>query len=196
MINMDDITAIEQVVAAERQYRVRGANDALTSVYWPDATVHTSWQSGPISSFIGKGTAEMNSTIITRVSTPVVHKLSATRAYVEMPNLSDYWEQLHGVEVVLEEFMRLIYRVEKRDGEWRIADMLSIYEADKLTPAIPGTDLKIDPADVKDSRLPYRWMAYTRTQDGGQISQDLLGVDQKDKVAKVYAEAEAWAKQG
>ncbi|KRN18173.1 hypothetical protein FC75_GL000865 [Lacticaseibacillus camelliae DSM 22697 = JCM 13995] len=196
MINMDDTTAIEQVVAAERQYRVRNANDALTSVYWPDATVHTSWQSGPISSFIGKGTAEMNSTIITRVSTPVVHQLSATRAYVEMPNLSDYWEQLHGVEVVLEEFMRLIYRVEKRDGEWRIADMLSIYEADKLTPAIPGTDLKIDPADVKDLRLPYRWMAYTRTQDGGTISQDLLGVDQKDKVAKVYAEAEAWAKQG
>lgn len=49
---------------------------------------------------------------------------------------------------------------------------------------------------MKDLRLRYRWMAYTRTQDGGTISQDLLGVDQKDKVAKVYADAEAWAKQG
>lgn len=196
---MDDTTAIEQIVAKERQYRVRNANEALAATYWPDATITTSWQSGPVSSFVGHKTAEMAANelpIITRVSTPLVHQRSASRAYVELPNISDYWEMLDGNEVVLEEFMRLLYRVEKRDGTWKISNMLSIYESDKLTPAVPGVDLHMDQALLKTLRHPYRFMAYTRIKAGGHISQDLLGVDQAEQMAKVYAEAEAWAKAG
>ncbi|GMA25731.1 hypothetical protein GCM10025864_34900 [Luteimicrobium album] len=191
---MRDVEAIEQVVVKERQYRVRHADRELAGCYWEDATVTTSWQTGPVSTFVGRQPAEMGDglPIVGRSSTPLVHLRTATRAYVELPTICDYWEIVNGTEAVLESFMRLIYRVERRGGVWTIANMLSMYESDKLAPAVPGTDLRIDPADLEGLRHPYRFLAYTRLAAGGQIGQDLLGIDRPDDIARVYADAEAW----
>jgi hypothetical protein len=191
---VSDVEAIEQVVAKERQYRVRHADPELAGCYWDDATVTTSWQTGPISTFVGRQPDEMGDglPIVGRSSPPLVHLRTATRAYVELPTVSDYWEIVNGTEAVLESFMRLIYRVEQRDGVWKIANMLSIYESDKLAAAVPGANPKIDLADLADLRHPYRFLAYTRLAAGGQIGQDLLGIDRPDEIERVYADAEAW----
>lgn len=196
---MSEIEQITQLVTKERQYRVRNENEALAGVYWPDAEVETSWQKGKLNSFVGHTTSEMGQNglpIVTRVCGPVVHQRSATRAYVESPTISDYWEQLAGTEVVLTEYMRLLYRVEKRDGEWKIHAMQSLYESDTLAPAVPGTPLSLDTALLQTLRHPYRFLAYTRLKNGGQIGQDLLGVDQPAAVAAAYAALEAWAQAG
>lgn len=54
--------------------------------------------------------------------------------------------------------MRLLYRAEKRDAEWKIISMTSVNESEELAAAIPGQDLKINPDDMKDLRLSYRWL--------------------------------------
>ena len=58
--------------------------------------------------------------------------------------------------------------------------------------AIPGTDLRINPDDLKNLRHSYRYLAYTRIQAGGQVSDDLLGIDRPEDMKRVYEEAEAW----
>ena len=100
--------------------------------------------------------------------------------------------KINGVDAVLTSYMRLLYRVEKREKVWKIVEMTSINEADELQPAISGTDLKINPEDVKNLRTSYRWLAYTRINAGDTISDDLLGVDRPDDVKKIYDEAETW----
>ncbi|MFD1431572.1 hypothetical protein [Lacticaseibacillus yichunensis] len=195
---MSDTEELMQLVTRERQYRVRHEDAKLAAQYWPDAAVETSWQRGGVQSFVAHAPAEMDTglPIITRVCGPVVHQRSATRAYIEVPTISNYWEMCHGKEVVLTEYMRLLERAEKRDGIWKLAGMLSIYESDSLAPAIPGTTLAIDQESLKGLRHPYRFLAYTRLEAGGQISQDLLGIDQPEALAAAYQAAEDWAKAG
>ena len=99
---------------------------------------------------------------------------------------------VNGEEALLTSHMLLIYRVEKRNGEWKIVDLFTINENDSLAPSIPGTDLKINPDDVRNLRKSYRWLSYTRRLAGGSISQDLVGTDRPDDVKKIYDEGFKW----
>ena len=99
---------------------------------------------------------------------------------------------VHGVEAVLTSYMRLLYQVEKRNGEWKITKMTSLNEWDELSPAIPGQDLHINPADVKDLRISYRWLAYTRKLAGGEVSPDEPGTDRPEDVKRLYTEFNNW----
>lgn len=84
--------------------------------------------------------------------------------------------------------MRLIYRVELREDEWKISDFRSIYESDTLRPEIPGTDLHLDPAELAKLRHAYRYLAYV----DDDVSPDLPGIDRPDEVKKLYEELEQW----
>lgn len=88
--------------------------------------------------------------------------------------------------------MRLIYRVEKRDGIWKISNMAAIDEADDLAPAIPGDDLHIDTQRALALRPSYRFLAYTRLAAGGQIGDDGIGTDRPETCQPIYDAAEAW----
>lgn len=194
---MSDLEEINQLVVWERQTRVRGLDADNLATYWPDATVTTSWQSGPVASFNGQRPVDFATDlpIVSRVSTPVIHlNAQKGRAYVELPTVTKHWLMMGGTQAVLESFMRLIYRVEKRQDEWRISDMSSINEADTLAPCIPGTDLNIDVAKAKTLRPSYRFLAYTRLAAGGTISQDGIGTDRPETVQPVYDKAEEWIK--
>ncbi len=90
--------------------------------------------------------------------------------------------------------MRLIYCVEKRNGEWKISDMSAINEADTIAPEIPGVDLHIDVKLAKSLRTSYRYLAYTRIKAGGKIGQDGIGSDKPETVKPVYDRANAWIK--
>jgi hypothetical protein len=190
---MDDISLISQVVVAERQYRVR-FDDRIADCYWPDATVATSWQAGPLSSYIGQDSAEVDPDypIVANFSAPVVHLSEGDRAYVELPTMTRMRMVVNGVLAEIESFRRLIYYVERREGTWKIARMVSINETDNLRPVVPGTDLGIRADDLAGNRSSYQFLSYVRLAAGGSISDDLLGVDRPDGVAKVYADAEAW----
>ena len=70
----------------------------------------------------------------------------------------------------------------RRDGVWRISDLTAVYEWDTLHPAVPGTDLRVDPGAVAGLRHSYRWLAYTRSLAGETLSADLPGIDRIDAV--------------
>ncbi len=197
-----DYDEISQLVLWERQARVRHLYDELAATYWPDATVTTSWISSSAADFAKAGAdqnrraeASANEIILNRSSAPIIHQ-HGNRAYVELPTESNHWIKVNGEEAIWTSYMRLIYRCEKRGGVWKIADMTSVFESDKLTPVVPGTDLHINPQEVKGFRPSYRWISYTRTKAGGKVSPDLLGIDRPDDMEKLYAQAESWIAQG
>ena len=57
---MTDYEAINNLIVSERLYRVSHRNKGLAECYAEDAQIHTSWQSGGTSSFIGSSPVESN----------------------------------------------------------------------------------------------------------------------------------------
>lgn len=199
---MNDYEELSYLALWERQARVRRLQDELAKCYWEDATVTTSWSSGSATSYLqggknGSHRAESSSdeVIINRSVAPIVHYNGGNRAYVELPTEANHWIHVNGEEAVWTSNMRLIYRCEKRNGVWKISDMSSIFEMDKLAPVVPGTDLHINPEDLKGLRRSYKWLAYVRKQAGGTVSNNLLGIDRPDEVQKLYDEDEAWIRE-
>lgn len=70
--------------------------------------------------------------IINRSIASLVQYHGGNRTYVELPTEANHWLHVNGGQVVWTSIMRLIYRCEKRNGIWKIADRTSIFEMDKL----------------------------------------------------------------
>jgi len=120
--------------------------------------------------------------------------LNENRAFVEYLSTTIRNVNVNGEDAVLTSYMRLLYRVEKIGGKWKIIELISLNESDELRPLIPNTDLKIKPQDVKNLRSSYRWLAYVRKNSGGEISENLLGVDRPQEVQQIYNEIFQWLK--
>lgn len=197
--SVSDYEAISRLVTWERQSRVRHLYDEMANCYFPDATVTTSWTRGPASAYLSNRNrlpeASEEGVILVRYSPPIVHQ-NNKRAYAELPITSNRWVKVNGEEAVLTSYMRLVYCVECREGVWKITDLTTINEDDTLAPAIPGTDLHIDPEELKGLRHSYRFLAYVRMKAGGKIRDDELGIDLPEAVEKVYQEFEEWIKGG
>jgi hypothetical protein len=190
---VDDAAEVSRLVLRERQSRVRGHSAELLACFHDDATVETSWMRGGARAFAAGGAQRSASsdTIINRVGAPAV-QVRDQRGFAELYSTTTRWIPVNGVEAVLTSFMRLLYRAEQRQGAWKISAMSAINEGDALEPAVPGTDLGVDPAALAGLRHSYRFLAYTRSLDGIAVSQDLLGVDRPDEVNAVYASVAQW----
>ena len=195
---MTDYEAVQNLIVSERLYRVSHRNAELAQCYAEDAQIHTSWQQGGVSSFVGQAPKEAQtaSTLanVNRCNPPLIQFSNTQhgRALVEYPSTTTRVVTVNGSEAVLTSYMRLIYRVEKRNNEWKITAMTSVNEYDELSPAIPGQKLKIQPKDVEGLRPSYRWLAYTRQKAGGTVSNDELGTDRPDELNKFYDQEYQW----
>ncbi len=189
---MNDMQIISDLIARERQYRVTQRIDDLEKCYYPDATVTTSWtdKDVPVQAYLHGGKAPAHDPefpIISRIGVPIVH-LNGKRAYVEAPQTTLRWVLVNGVKAVLTYYIRLIYSVENREGEWKICDYRGIYEGDTLAPEIPGMDLKLDPEKLATFRHPMRYLSYV----DGNVSQELPGIDRPEQVKALYESLEKW----
>ena len=188
-----DYEKINQLIVSERLYRVTQRTTEHAKCFAENAIIRTSWQSGNVASFVGQHPTENSaeSFNVNRCGGALIH-LKNNRAFVEYPSTTIRSVKVNGVDAVLTSYMRLLYRVEKISGEWKILEMISINEADELAPTIPNEDLKINSDDAKNLRVSYRWLAYVRKNAGGEISENLLGTDRPDEVKKIYDEALNW----
>ena len=188
-----DYENINQLIIAERLYRVSHRNAEHSNCFAENAVIRTSWQSGGVSSFVGQRPNESSgeSFNVNRCGGALIH-LNKNRAFVEYPSTTIRNVTVNGEDAVLTSYMRLLYRVEKISGEWKIIEMISLNEADELRPLVPNTDLKINSQEVKNLRSSYRWLAYVRKNSGGEISENLLGVDRPQEVQQIYNEIFQW----
>ena len=92
----------------------------------------------------------------------------------------------------LTSYMRLIYRVERRDGTWRIYSLGAINQADALDPTVPGTSLDIDRELLAGFRWSYRFLSYRASLEGRSIPDDLYGDDRPEAANAFLGETFAW----
>lgn len=188
-----EIETVTQLVLHERQGRDRKQWSQMRAQYWPDATVHLSWFNGSAYDNVDASVA-MNSdgsTTTHRLSPLYVH-LAGDRAIVELPTVIEAPTTIDGVEVVLTSYLRLQYRALRRDGEWRLLALDSVYERDLLLATNPGDAVRIDPAELAPYRKPYRTLAWYLGLRGYGVLDDLLGDDRPGEVAAFYERERAW----
>lgn len=194
---MNEIAEITQLVLKERQGRDRGGWEQMEACFHPDSLVHLSWIHGTGAEFVARS-RKMRETggarPVHRASPPIVHT-EGQRALVELPVAAEVRTTAHGVEVDLVSFMRLLYRVEKRDAAWKITQLTCIYERDTLTPAVHGSVLKLDIERMEQFRMPYRCLAYFFSLTSRTVGDDLYGDDQPERVDELYAAAFSWLRE-
>lgn len=188
-----DVAVITQVVLHERQGRDRGWWDQMLRTYWPDSTVHLSWYDGDGPGFVAGSRALRERGLLTvhAMSAPVVQR-SGHRALVEVSAAIRADLDVDGVAGRLVSNSRLEYRIERRDGEWRIRSLDAIYEDTALTPSVPGQRIEIPVEELARFRSSYAILAWDLARNGRAMSEDLLGDDEPEPVAAFYASALAW----
>jgi len=191
----DDVSAVTQVVLHERQGRDRAWWDQMLRCYWPDSTVRLSWYDGDGPGFVAgsKALTEQGLTTVHSMYAPVVHVRGA-KAYVEASTAVRAALVVDGVCGDLVSYTRLNYRLERRDGDWRILSFDPIYEATTLTPSIPGQLIEIPADELGRFRSSYAILAWELARNGRTMSEGLLGDDQPEPVAAFYASVEEWLK--
>lgn len=190
---MSDETAVAQMILRERQARDRGWWEQLRTSFHPTAPVFLSWIDGSGAQFVDGSKAMSASGLrpVHRLAPPVIQVVD-DRAVVELAASIAVALEIGGVEADLVSYSRLLYQVDHDDDDWKIASLTAIYEADALTPALPGTALTIDLGAVRLHRKPYRFLAYHQHLRGGTVPDDLYGEDRPDEVSSLYDHVYAW----
>jgi hypothetical protein len=186
-------SAVTQLVLHERQARDRGWWGRMRECFAAQSTVRLSWFQGSGADFVsgsermaGRGDLSRH-----RLGPPVVD-INGDRALAEVSAGIELRTDLAGVEVDLISYARLIYRAQFIDGRWQIVSLDPIYERDSLTPAIPGTVVRLDPAELTGLRSSYRLLAHLLRLRGYDVRDDLYGDDQPETVDAFHRDAQEW----
>ena len=188
--SVDDLV---QVIAHEREGRDRGWWDQMAGCYHQDSLVRSMWFTGSGRDFAdaSRGMAARGDHSRHRLSVPAVHA-HGRRAVVVMPMAIEFRIELHGVEADLTSYARGIYRLERRDGVFKICELSTVYERDTLTPAVPGDLIPIDRQQLATLPPSYRMLAYYFTFRGYAINTELPGYDRPETADELLTEAFAW----
>ena len=192
----DSIADLIQVVAHEREGRDRGWWDQMADCYHPDSRVRSMWFTGTGKNFAdaSRAMAARGDRSRHRLSVPTVH-VRDRRAIVLTPMAIEFRVELHGVEADLISYARGIYRLEERDGRYRICDLSTIYERDTLTPVIAGGPIPLDRTALARQPASYRMLAYYFILRGYEIDTNMPGDDRPESADRVLKEAFDWLNQ-
>lgn len=191
--DQDDVSAVTQIVLRERQARDNGWWDRMMASYWPDSRVDLTWYHGDGPGFV-LASRKLSSGGVTgkhRLFAPIAD-IRGNKAHVEVGSRNWSQFQYRGKTVNINANIRINYRLEKRNGEWRILSLQPVYEYSELTPNVPGEVLKIPAAELAKHRPSYAALSWGLTQRGLTMSQSEIGIDRPEEVKAFYAEIEKW----
>lgn len=194
---MDDVTAVAQLVLAERFARDRGDWARMAECYAAASRVRVTWFDGSGPEFVTASRAgwERGTRSVHRCSPPVVH-VRGDRAVVAMPAAIEARVAVGGVECDMVSFTRILERVERTAEGWRIRSLDCAYERDTLTPVVPGLVPDLDVVALASFRPTYRYLSLVLREVGEGVDQDLAGDDRPDTVQRLTDELDAWLAEG
>ena len=188
--SFDEIT---QLILRERQCRDRGWWNEMGECFAENATIRMSWFTGSAEEFVkrSQGMSGRGDYAVHRLSPPAI-RLQGNRAWAEVPLTIQFRVSINGIDAYLDSNARSQYRAQQAGDQWHIVGITSIYERDSLVPAVPGTQLNINPEELAIYRPSYRCLAWYLNQKGYQVEADLLGDDQPEAAARQYEAEAAW----
>ncbi|MDX6741679.1 nuclear transport factor 2 family protein [Actinocorallia sp. A-T 12471] len=196
-VNADFATyhAIERVVLTERGARDTARWDVMAEQFHPDSVVDISWirTSGPEFVRLSRASFEAGGRGA-HVLGPVLIDVNGDRATADAAAVITGQAVLGGVPITLTAYGRVVERLERRAGRWRISELRCVYEFDQLTPNDPDQPVGLNPERLARYRPSYSalsyWVEETRGTDA--VRDDLPGVDRPETVDALYAANAAW----
>ncbi|MCW6512021.1 nuclear transport factor 2 family protein [Lichenifustis flavocetrariae] len=192
-----DSIAVTDVIMRERLAREthNWADDA--ACFHPDAVVEVSWFKGSGAEFVeaGKNNPDTETVHFDSMS-PAVVWLKDDRAIADTACAVHTFSLLEGIEVSTTSYTRLLWRVQRSQGQWLIRGLRGIYIRDTLIPRDPNKVPKLDEEKLRGFRPSYRYLSYILTAGGSPAHNDLPGVDRPEIVAALRAGERAWLQQG
>jgi len=181
---------IKELVEFERYCRDQKLWDEMEKCFHPDSSVNISWFSGTGHEFI-EASKKMQSNAKHKINDTLIW-LNKYRAVVEMMATIHISGELDGFPVDLMSYSRLHFRVEKRDGIWRISSFDSIYEKDLLVPVYPNNQIVIQGEQLRKYRPSYASLSYMLAKEGYDIDINLAGEDKPETIEKLYETSAKW----
>ena len=181
---------IKELIEFERFCRDNAQWEEMKKCYSADSTVSISWYQGS-----GHGFVDASS----RMKSYAPHKLYDTLIWlndnkaiaITMATIQ-VRISVDGNLLELQSEAKLIFRVQKINGEWIIAGFESIYEKDALVPVAPNSNITIPTEEIAKFRPSYANLSYALSKEGHPVATDLPGIDKPEMIAKLYEETEAW----
>lgn len=188
--DMLDKANIRELVEFERYCRDYKLWDEMRNCYHDDATIVVSWMTGTPDEFVA-GSKRMNAS-----KAPAKHKVFDTivwkngnRAVAECITAIQIRCPLDGDTVDMSTHTRLHYRLEKREGLWKIVSMEPIYEKDSMISMYPDGPFSVDHDELASYRPSYAYMMLRQVHYGLSPNGELAGEDRPESVAAVYEES-------
>lgn len=194
VLDAADISAIAQIVLAERECRDLGRWARMRDCFHADSRVRLSWFTGSGQEFVERSIdmARRGARATHRLG-PVGVRLNGDRAVASLGATIDLPGELDGVGVFLSSNARFLYGVERRDGAWRISSFEAFYLHDELRPLLPGHIVQVTPQQVEPFRASYRMLSLLLSSQGFAIDNELPGVDRPETVDALCREVYGWA---
>jgi hypothetical protein len=189
-----DTVTISQLIVREREARDQGRWKTMRECFHSDALIRISWITGNADEFVN-GSIDMAKRGVLakhRLGPVLVHR-NRDRAIATLGGIIDIPVTLDGVEAQLSSHARFFYRVERREGQWKLAGFEAVYVRDELVPCVPGQTLSISAEALASFRKSYRLLSYVLSRNSYRVNSDLPGEDRPQTVAALEAELFGWA---
>jgi hypothetical protein len=193
MQRTDDIVAITQLVACERESRDMGFWNRMRDCFHPDAEVHLSWFKGSGHAFVAasKDMAARGMLAKHRLG-PVLVTLNGERALATLSGVIDIPVVLEGKEFTLCAHSVFLYRSERRDGEWRLSSFECFYRRDEFIPVVLGQTATLPAELLAGFRPSYRNLCYSLHLKGYKPDNELPGEDKPETVRAILQRLYQW----
>lgn len=192
---------IRELVEFDRYCCDYGHKEEERNLWWEDGKLFTTWFNGSISDYIGNPTVAPKPAPADgpreahghRINNTVVW-LKESRAIAEMLCILSFRNKLAWEWMDTQCWCRMHYRVEKRDGVWKICYFEGIYEKDRMDPVFQDSTFKIPREELFQFR-PINWnMAVRRGVflGGMKNSEKWAGADKPETLQRLYEESSKW----
>ncbi len=186
---------VAQVVEVAWWARDMAQWDAMRAAYHPGAMVDISWFNGPATEFVSRAKQiyELGGRSL-HLHGPVLVNVRGDRATADLGAQILAAGNIKGVECRVQSYIRIVDRLERRDGKWGIVLFQAIYQMDSIAAANPGQRLDLDQEKLAAFRSSYRFLSYFLAHYGIKVRPDLPGIDRPESVEAVYRANGSWLK--
>jgi hypothetical protein len=183
---------IAELVQSWALYRDAGDWDKLKETVHADGIMTATWFQGSFEAFISamqdawrKGSSSQHFQGGTVVEVLGTKAIAQTRmAILVRGKLEDVSVDVNCLGIFYD-------RVEKRDGQWRIAKRNVIYDKDTLTPVHAGDVIQLSSERLMRFPEGYRHLAYLQSFNGGNVNPELPTARSEASV-KLKLETQQW----
>ena len=191
-----DTLAIADLIQMERLYRDQQQWENLREMYHPDAHICIGWFRGSRDAYV-ESSRQLESRKpgwhLTHITSPTQVHLHHERALAETNTLIIRRSLLHEVLIDATIYCRLVSRVERRQGIWRMLTLDAIYEKDTVVPVYPEERPPLDRAELTQAPGAYQFTAYNLQRLGYHVDpEQLCSTTEPERVARFYQEAYTW----